>query len=87
MAYQFRIESLVSSPVTEWEDTLYEMAKEMYRETFLVIRTSADNIPEEMLGEMVEVTDMFFPNGEKEPLFEINGYDEAIPMSALTYAN
>ncbi len=84
--YQYRIEALLPARVTEWEDELYEMAKEMYHQTFLVIRHDAANLPEEMLGEMVEVTDMFFPNGEKEPLFEVSGYESAIPMSALTYA-
>lgn len=64
------------------DQSLYEMARAMFSEGFAIVAIDATMVPEELLGEVVELNDYWFPAGSNEPVFEIQDGIE-VPMSSL----
>lgn len=69
--------------IDERVDDLYEQAKRLYKDGFAVLVIDASNVPEDLLGEVVEVLDFSFPEGEEEPLMSVSGIDQPVPLSAF----
>lgn len=69
--------------IDERTDDLYEAAKALYKDGFAVIVIDASNVPEALLGEVVEVLDFTYPEDEEEPLLFVSGCNAGIPLSSF----
>lgn len=74
-----------AAPADTRSNDLYDQAKNMLNHTFLIVRPDAD-MPDELLGEVVEAQDVFYGQGDDEPMFIISGFNTCVPMSALSLA-
>ena len=62
-----------------------EMARDLMTKGFAIIRIDAHDVPNELLGEVVELQDFFWESmvSDEEPMFEISGFDGIVAMSDL----
>ena len=53
-------------------NNLYESARQMFMDGFAIMVIDATDIPDELLGEIVELRDYCYPTDSVEPLFDLS---------------